>query len=98
MSHEVAEWINDPFVNNIVPGWSIPVNPGYCVSDLLEVGDPIDSFSNASFPVTLNGKTYHPQDEAYFSWFAHQSPSKALHHQYSYISPEKLRAPPPHCQ
>ncbi|HZR31512.1 MAG TPA: hypothetical protein VFA76_06635 [Terriglobales bacterium] len=98
ISHEVAEWINDPFVNNIVPGWSIPINPGYCVSNLLEVGDPIDSFSDASFPVTLNGKTYHPQDEAYFSWFAHQSPSKALHGQYSYIAPEKLKNPSPYCQ
>ncbi len=29
LSHENAEWLNDPFVNNIVPAWSVPSEPQY---------------------------------------------------------------------
>src|SRR5262249_27422225 len=51
MSHEVAEWLSDPFVNNKVPRW---IRPGAndCFSDLLEVGDPVEALADASFPVT----------------------------------------------
>jgi len=45
----------------------------------------------------LNGVTYHPQDEAFFSWFAHQSPSIGAGGRYSYVSPSKLTSPPPSC-
>lgn len=101
-SHEVAEWMDDPFVNNVVPPWGDPAggigaDPTVCVNNLLEVGDPIENFANPVFLVTVNGKTYHPQDIAFFSWFAHQKTSIGLHGQYSYISPEKLKSPPPSC-
>lgn len=96
-SHEVAEWANDPFIGNLVPPWGLPQNPTVCFNTLLEVGDPIEFFNPSSYPVTLNGKTYHPQDIAFFSWFAHQVPSIALNHQYSYLRPPKLTAPPPPC-
>lgn len=66
-SHEVAEWMNDPFVNNPVPAWGhVGQQPG-CQTNL-EVGDPL---SGTQFPaVTMNnGFTYHPQELAFFSWF-----------------------------
>ena len=97
-SHEVAEWANDPLIGNVVPPWGFPTNPSVCVNNLLEVGDPIEVLNPSVFPVTLNGTTYHPQDEAFFSWFAHQVPSIAINGQYSYISPPKLTSPPPPCQ
>jgi hypothetical protein len=66
MTHEVAEWINDPSVHNIVPAWGhIGQQPG--CQDNLEVGDPL---SGTFFPSkTLNGFTYHLQELAFFSWF-----------------------------
>jgi hypothetical protein len=97
-SHEVAEWGNDPLINNVVPPWGFPTNPSVCVNNLLEVGDPLEVFASSSYPVTLNGTTYHPQDIAFFSWFAHQVPSIARNGQYSYLTPEKLTAPPAACQ
>lgn len=41
LSHEVAEWLNDPFGSNIVPAWSSPLAPQYGCSNVLEVGDPL---------------------------------------------------------
>ena len=91
LSHEVAEWMDDPFGTNLVRYWSTVQHPGYCFSDLLEVGDPIEYFPNASFPVTLNGKTYHMQDLAFFSWLTGQEPSIAVGGRYSYLYPPKLK-------
>ncbi len=99
-SHEVAEWMNDPLIGNVVPPWGFPgkhPSTSSCASDLLEVGDPLEVFNPSVFPVTLNGQVYHPQDIAFFSWFAHQIPSIGLNQQYSYISPPKLTSPPPPC-
>jgi hypothetical protein len=84
-SHEVAETFNDPFIgfdgiHNIVPFWSIN---GQC-QDLMEVGDVIEGFNNATFPVTIGGFTYHPQTEALLPWFEFQSNSSAIDHAYSY--------------
>jgi len=98
ISHEIAEWANDPLINNIVPPWGFPQNPPVCVSNVLEVADPLELFVPSNYPVTLDGTTYHPQDIAFFSWFAHQSPSIAVNGQYSYLTPEKLTSPPAACQ
>ena len=40
--------------------------------------------SNAVFPISMNNPTYHPQNEALFSWFAFQSPSHARLGAYSF--------------
>jgi hypothetical protein len=98
ISHEVAEWANDPLINNVVPPWGTPQNPSVCASNLLEVADPLEGFVPSDYPVTLNGTTYHPQDIAFFSWFARQAPSIAVNGQYSYLAPEKLASPPAACQ
>jgi len=100
-SHEVAEWMNDPLTGNVVPPWGFPgkhPSTSSCASDLLEVGDPLEVFNPSVFPVTRNGIVYHPQDIAFFSWFAHQVPSIGLNQQYSYITPPKLTSPPPPCK
>ena len=81
-------------VNTVAEAAEWVSDHGLSVGQLSSVVSP----STRAIVFSLNGKTYHPQDEAYYSWFAHQSPSKALHHQYSYISPSKLKSPPPHCQ
>jgi len=81
LSHELAESFNDPFVNNGTPWWLSP--SGACQNNL-EVGDVIEGLPNPTFPITLNGATWHPQTEALLPWFASVTPSKAIHHAYSY--------------
>ena len=71
MSHEVAEWMNDPFGNNPTKPWGNIGQVSGC-QDNLEVGDPL---SGTAITDTLNGKTYHLQELAFFSWFYHSSPS-----------------------
>ncbi len=82
LSHEVAEWLNDPFVSNVVPNWYVPSEPQYGCSNLLEVGDPL---VGVSFTVITAGGTYHPQDIAFFSWFARQSPSIGYDGRFTYL-------------
>jgi len=69
LSHEIGEWMNDPWTNNALPyEWSVNNQPQYGCSPILEVGDPL-----VGVVIPING--YHPQDLAYFSWFAQQIPS-----------------------
>src|SRR5579859_6329397 len=86
LSHEVSEWLNDPFTNNTVPAWSVPSEPQYGCSNFLETGDPL---MGTGF--TVNG--YHPQDEAFFSWFAHESPSRGQNGRYTYLGTFTTVAP-----
>ena len=95
ISHEITEWMNDPFVNNTVPPWQLPFgSPSQCQSNL-ETGDPFEFFASNAFPVTLDGFTYHPQDEALLSWFERQVPSTAFQGAYSFPDATLLTAPSP---
>jgi hypothetical protein len=66
-SHEVAEWMNDPFVANETPPLG---NTGQVLgcSPLLEVGDPLTGTQSLRIAMP-NGFTYHLQEMAFFSWF-----------------------------
>ncbi len=77
LSHELAEWTNDPLTNNTVPNWSVPSEPQYGCNSYLEVGDPL-----VGSTFSLNG--YSLQDEAFFSWFARETPSQGYKGQYDY--------------
>jgi len=56
-SHEISEWLDDPFIDNSVP----------CTDNsILEVGDPLVLHD---FPYTVNGFTYHLQDEVFIDYF-----------------------------
>jgi len=86
LSHELSETFNDPFVasdniHNVTPWWLSP--NGNC-QDNLEVGDVIEGLPMGVFPITLNGFTYHPQNEALLQWFEFQAPSSAIGGAYSY--------------
>ena len=85
-SHEIAETFNDPFVafdgiHNVTPFW---LNPAGQCQDVMEVGDVIEDLPNPTYPVTVNGYTYHPQTEALLPWFEFQSNSSAIDNAYSY--------------
>jgi hypothetical protein len=100
LSHEVAEWFNDPFGINPVPPFnpnppfqSPPPQGAFCQANL-EVGDPL---AGVPFPVTTNGTVYNPQVVALLPWFERQVPSEAFNGDYSFPDPTVLTSPPPVC-
>jgi hypothetical protein len=92
LSHELGEWMDDPFLNNRVPPWGHVGQVQGCQADL-EVGDPL---SGTNSVVTTPGFNYHVQDLAFFSWFARLNPSIAVNGWYSTLN--TFPAPPPVCQ
>ena len=78
LSHEIAEWIDNPFGINTVQPYRVPTN-GACASEL-EVGDPL---AGVWFPLPGNpdrtaGYTWHPQDELFLNWFARDGEAPSL--------------------
>ena len=80
LSHEIAEWADDPFVNNGVEPWLTPTAPQYGCTDVLETGDPVVAIGFAMGTNTFrqgpnpNGTQsadgfYHPEDEVFLPWF-----------------------------
>jgi hypothetical protein len=80
LSHEIAEWADDPFINNFVEPWLTPTAPQYGCTDVLETGDPVVGIGFAKGTNTFeqgpnpNGTQsadgfYHPEDEVYLPWF-----------------------------
>jgi hypothetical protein len=99
LSHEISEWMNDPFTTNaVIPSWQFPGEPGACQGNL-ETGDPVEVLAPdlRTFPVTIGGFTYHPQNEALLQWFAQVSPSNALDGAYSYPNESSLTSPSLSC-
>lgn len=80
LSHEVAEWADDPFVNNFVEPWLTPTAPQYGCTTLMETGDPVvgigfakgsNNFEQGPNPNDTQSADgfYHPEDEALLPWF-----------------------------
>lgn len=91
LSHEIAEAFVDPFVNNITPWWLDPT--GLICQNDLENGDALEALDDPTYPMTLNGFTYHPQSVALLQWFAGQSPSSAYNGAYSFPGLNLLTTP-----
>jgi hypothetical protein len=72
LSHELAEWLDDPNGVNPVPVWGDMGQQAGCQNNL-EVGDPMSpggvSATNSYSIAMSNGVTYSLQELAYFSWF-----------------------------
>jgi hypothetical protein len=79
LSHELAEWMDDPFVDNFTP---CGANSGSAFGGMLEVGDPLVL---VDFPIAFHGLTYHPQDLTFLSYFAGDSPSKGANGFYTFL-------------
>lgn len=95
MSHEISEWMNDPFGTNIVPAWQYPTASLGCQNNL-ETGDPVANMPNAGFPVLMDGVTYHPQNQVMLAWFTRQ-PSEAIDHAYSFPDQSLVTSPSQAC-
>jgi hypothetical protein len=86
LSHEISEWADDPFVNNLVQPWLTPTAPQYGCSNILETGDPVvgigfamgtNAFEQGPNPdgsQSADG-SYHPEDEVYLPWFMRTAPN-----------------------
>ena len=85
LSHEVQEWMDDPFVNNAVNPWLTPTAPQYGCTSALETGDPVVGFG-FTVHMNSNGVDYHPEDEVHYSWFARESPSRAEQGYFTYLN------------
>ncbi|HET8603970.1 MAG TPA: hypothetical protein VFM09_08590 [Marmoricola sp.] len=80
LSHEIAEWGDDPFVNNTVNPWLTPTAPQYGCTGILETGDPV-----VGIGFTMPGNKYdtgkyadgyyHPEDEVFLPWFSREAPN-----------------------
>lgn len=87
LSHEIAEWADDPFINNFVEPWLTPTAPQYGCTRLLETGDPVVAIGFAMGTNTYlqglnpDGATqsadgyYHPEDEVFLPWFMRTAPN-----------------------
>jgi len=92
ISHEIAEAIDNPFVDNETPLWLSPLN--FSCGNLLEGADVIETSVNETFPITMpNGTTYHPVNVALLPWFAGMRPSPAIDNAYSYPNIGVLPSP-----
>ena len=97
-NHELGEWLNDPYVNNIVPEWAYPPLNTECASNpYLEVGDPQGNgpqFADfPTVPIPLNGYTYHLQDLVMLPWFTGEVPSSAQNGWYDFPDTHQITKP-----
>ena len=79
LSHEIGEWLDDPFTNNHVN----------CTDNsILEVGDPLENLSAfGTFTLTEGGFTFHPQDLVFIDYFG-DSTSIPVNSQWSFDARE----------
>jgi hypothetical protein len=89
LSHEVAEWLNDPFVGggavgtiNLIPPAVLPGQGGACIMNF-ETGDPLEALT-AIFTKTTNSTVYHLQDEVTLPWYLHTTPSFSANSSYTF--------------
>jgi len=95
MSHEISEWMNNPFGDNAVPSWQVPNTSG-CQSNL-ETGDPLALMPNAGYPVSIDGFTYHPQNQVLMQWFQRGSVSDAFEGAFSFPDQSLMTGPSQAC-
>jgi hypothetical protein len=93
LSHELAETVNDPFVNNITPNYQVPGAASGVCQETLEVGDITESFIPDYTDVTLHGFTYHPQTLGVLQWFEDNAQSTAINGDFSFPDNSLLTGP-----
>ena len=104
-NHELGEWLNDPFVNNVVPDWMYPPpndKQSVCSGNpFLEVGDPQGNGPTyrdfPTYTMTVNGVLYHLQQLVMLPWFADEKPSSAQNGWYTFPIPTGLTVPAVYC-
>jgi hypothetical protein len=89
LSHEVAEWCDDPYGNNLVQPWLTPTAPQYGCTPVLEVGDPVVGIwfglSGNPDPQAVPLNDWHPEDAVFWPWFLRHSPSSSFDMHYTFM-------------
>ena len=65
ISHEIAEWIHNPFLSNTVPNWA---GSGGCYNNM-EVADPLEDRVDVAFKMSTFGRSYNMVNIALAPWF-----------------------------
>jgi len=102
LNHEVAEWVNDPYINNFAPLWAFPPFNLECgANPYVEVGDPQGNGPDYALfptvPIRIGGYTFHLQDLALLQWFTRETPSSAYKGWYAFPDPTQLTSPSVDC-
>jgi hypothetical protein len=96
LSHEISEWMINPFGGNMVQPYRVPLAPpGTCGSEL-ESGDVVAGvwFPMPGNPTPAAGGVWHPQDEAFLNWFARNGEASDLapaDGRFTYMGPYTVR-------
>ena len=80
LSHEVGEFLDDPFVNNAVLPWKSLTATQYPCTGVLEVGDPVVGVwygLNGNTDINAYGQ-WHPEDLVFAQWFGHAGVEPAV--------------------
>jgi hypothetical protein len=91
LSHEVLEWMNDPFVDNLTPGWDLAgsdyphCESGFFSGDTLEVADVVEVFLDADVAVTTGAGVYHLTDAVFLDYFTRAIHSRSAGGRYSFF-------------
>lgn len=84
LSHEIGEWLDDPFINNRVNCRD---------NSIMEDGDPLEGEANyGGFPYTLGGFTYNLQSLVFVGYFG-APPSTSVHSWLSFQNDESKVCP-----
>ena len=88
LSHEIIEWLDDPFNNNFTPGWNHPFISDHqqCDSrfgDVLETADPVDVLTEAVVPLPGGAFTYHVTEGMFIDFYTRARRSRSVNGQYS---------------
>ena len=91
LSHEVGEWLNDPFTGtplmrgvNLIPPAVLPGQGGECIINY-ESADPLEA-PPIGFSQVTGGRTWHLTDQVFLPWYLHTSPSFSVNGFYSYLN------------
>ncbi|HWD99349.1 MAG TPA: hypothetical protein VG345_09935, partial [Bryobacteraceae bacterium] len=91
LSHEVGEWLNDPFVGapipggvNLIPPAVLPNQGGECIINF-ESADPLES-PPIAFTKVSGGRSWHLTEHVFLPWYLHTSPSFSVNGFYSYLN------------
>ncbi|HTK80288.1 MAG TPA: hypothetical protein VL286_07580 [Rhizomicrobium sp.] len=83
-SHEIGEWMDDPFVDNSV---------NCADNNIMEDGDPLENNANyGAFPYVVKGRTYNLQSLVFLGYFG-APPDVSLHSWLSFQNDEQNVCP-----
>jgi hypothetical protein len=89
LSHEIIEWLDDPFANNYSPGWNQAFlsDSQQCDSrysfDLLEAADPVQNLTESVVTLPGGSFSYHVTEAVFIDFFIRSNHSRSVNGQYS---------------